>query len=263
MLPRVTVIDGIDAKYIVMPNDDISRIVFTHGNYDPITTYIASLFCDLHENPCVIDIGANIGTFTVPIAQKLLGKGHVLSFEPQQTTFYQLCGNLVLNRLDNVTAHETALSDTDNLVKFSHIDYENNRNNGGLSIDGTYNKLQNIIVDQSRNSTIRPITLDSVAVDKSVAVIKIDVEGFERKVILGGREFLRFHNYPPLLFEAWRYEWFTDERKALLDLVDQDLGYELFEYDQGLGNFVAQHPENPYYFKFKVDGGQISWTRVR
>lgn len=263
MLPRMMVVEGKDAKYIAMPNDYISKQVFNSGTYDPFSSYIASLFCDLHAQPCVLDVGANIGTFTVPVAQKLLGKGSVLSFEPQQIVFYQLCGNIVLNRLDNVTAHNLALSDSEAVLFLPEVDYNNGWNNGGISFDGQYNKFHNNAVNEDKQIPVKAITLNSLDIDHTVALVKIDVEGFERKVIMGGGEFLKSHNYPPLLFEAWPYDWFVDERKALLDLVTKDLGYELTEYDLSLGNFVAQHPEHSFCFDFKLEGGRLSWTRLR
>jgi len=261
VLPRVTVVDGNDARYIVMTRDYISGFIFKDGQFDSLSLYIARLFCDVQEKHHVIlDIGANIGTFSIPIAKNLVGKGSVISFEPQRIVFYQLCGNIVLNRLDNVTAHNLALSDQSGRLYLPEIDYNKNTNHGGISFNDSYNSMNGNAVDNKVQVLIEAVALDDLELPDQVSLLKIDVEGFEQKVLLGGRKFLGRHNFPPILFEAWPYEWFTQEREALLGFVSDELGYELFPYDSH-GNFIAQHPQHRYRFDFRLQEGRLFWTR--
>src|SRR5690349_191029 len=59
----------------------------------------------------VLDVGANIGAHTVPLA-KLVGRsGRVLAFEPQRTVYYALCGNVAQNNLDQVYCYHAAVAE--------------------------------------------------------------------------------------------------------------------------------------------------------
>jgi FkbM family methyltransferase len=57
----------------------------------------------------VLDIGANIGVFTVYLATAVGSSGRVYSFEPQRALYHVLCGNLALNAFGNLTAVHGAL----------------------------------------------------------------------------------------------------------------------------------------------------------
>ena len=81
-------------------------------------------------------------------------------------------------------------------------------------------------------------TLDSFNIE-NVGLIKIDVEGFEEKVIRGGLLTIIKNNYPPILFECWYVGYDTicgtmtqEKHDSLFNLL-KTLGYEIFE---GWGN---------------------------
>ena len=57
----------------------------------------------------VVDVGADIGALTVPLARAVGPAGRVLAFEPQPTVFQNLCANLALNDLLHVQAFNAAL----------------------------------------------------------------------------------------------------------------------------------------------------------
>merc|ERR1712176_1057446 len=57
----------------------------------------------------VIDVGANLGGFTVPLAERVGPSGAVHAFEPFRKVFQHLNANVALNGLTNVYAHNTAL----------------------------------------------------------------------------------------------------------------------------------------------------------
>ncbi len=63
----------------------------------------------LHPGQTVIDIGANIGCFTVTAARRVGPIGRVFAIEPEESTFRQLQRNIALNGLGNVTALRTAV----------------------------------------------------------------------------------------------------------------------------------------------------------
>jgi len=58
-----------------------------------------------------------------------------MEFEPQRIIYYQLCGNIVLNRLDNFRAFNQAVGDSDGDIEMPEINYENNVNIGAFSLE--------------------------------------------------------------------------------------------------------------------------------
>ena len=67
----------------------------------------------LRPGDIFVDVGANIGLFTL-IAAKLVGKrGHVYAFEPSSRIHQRLIDNIKLNNLTNVSCYQLALSDRD------------------------------------------------------------------------------------------------------------------------------------------------------
>ncbi len=57
-----------------------------------------------------IDVGANIGKYTIKIGNQLKNKGRVISFEPEEENFEMLERNVKLNNLKNVSLIKKALS---------------------------------------------------------------------------------------------------------------------------------------------------------
>lgn len=187
----------------------------------------------------VLDIGANLGTFCVPLAQKIPQlKFH--AFEPQRIISYQLCANVIINSLDNVYTYEFALSNEDANVELPMPDYANETNIGAFSIDKEVRKNEYECTTVNTTDTIQLVPLDLLAFS-NVKLIKIDVEGHELEVLQGGIETIKANNYPPIIFEAWTWKpWFEPKRKALFEYVEGH-GYKI---EQLGNNNVATHRKN-------------------
>ncbi len=175
----------------------------------------------LREGDVVVDVGANIGAMTVPLAQ-LVGPGNCHSFEPHPELFPILASNIIDNGLD-VVMHETALADTAGMVRMPALREFSIPNYGGGSLSRAGAHL------------VSARTLDSYGL-KGVKLIKIDVEGYESQVLLGARNTI-MRDQPILYIENDRP---NKELKLLQTL--RDLGYK----------WSAHHPPmyNPNnYFK--------------
>jgi hypothetical protein len=59
----------------------------------------------------VVDVGANIGTHTIPFANKVTKTGLVVAFEPQRQVFNYLVSNLTLKNLLHVATFQSALGE--------------------------------------------------------------------------------------------------------------------------------------------------------
>ena len=134
----------------------------------------------------VIDVGANIGFYTVPLAARAreLG-GRVAAFEPLQQNFDRLSQNVALNRLDDaVVLHQLGLADRAGTATLTlREDFDEGASAGNAAIlieDGRDVSFQSVQIQIARLDEIWPV---SARVD----FIKVDVEGHEDLFLLGAR----------------------------------------------------------------------------
>jgi FkbM family methyltransferase len=187
----------------------------------------------------VLDIGANLGTFCVPLAQKIPQlKFH--AFEPQRIVSYQLCANIIINSLDNVYTYEFALSNEDANVELAMPDYTKETNIGAFSVNKEVRENEYECTTVNTTDKIQLLPLDLLAFN-NVKLIKIDVEGHELEVLKGGIETIKANDYPPIIFEAWTLKpWFQKKRKTLFDYLEGH-GYKI---EQLGNNNLAWHTKH-------------------
>jgi FkbM family methyltransferase len=164
----------------------------------------------------VIEVGANMGVHTVPMAAELTRQGRsMLAIEPQPIIFQQLCANLALNGLMNVTALSYACGRESGVVSFVVPDYRSVGNFGCTS-------MASASETGSRHATVPCIRLDDLVPDAAVGLIKIDVEGFELQVLEGSTKILA-RSQPVLYVENDR----VDQSPQLIQWLF-DHGYHLW-----------------------------------
>jgi FkbM family methyltransferase len=162
-------------------------------------------------NGVAIDVGANLGEWSVPLAHAVGPGGRVLCIEPNPTIVAALAATLRINRLTQAEALPVALSDWDG--------------EGRLRVEPKDTGLSSL----SGNETGIPVPLrrlDMVTGEcglQRVDLIKIDVEGHERQVLAGAIETLRRFR-PAVVFESGHEA--PEDRRAIAALFDE-LGYEL------------------------------------
>ncbi len=145
----------------------------------------------------VVEIGANIGGHTVPLAQQAAAQGRQLAvFEPQPFIFHNLCANLALNGITNVRAWPFACGEAERTLFFPRQDYHATGNFGGVEMQNEAN---------GDSIAVPCIRLDDVLGGEQVALIKIDVEGFEL-FALQGAEGIIDESRPVLYLENDRVE---------------------------------------------------------
>jgi FkbM family methyltransferase len=263
MLPRISIVECQDADYLLFSTKDfISNNLFRSGKWEERLLNLSKFILSGIESPLILDVGANLGAFSIPLAKVIQSSGGmVMAFEPQRIVYYQLCANAILNRLDNYYAIYSAVGESKGEIEIPEIDYETIGNIGAFSLDKKYRELHGIEGSMKKMTTKVPlINLDNLDVEKPPALIKIDVEGHELAVFKGAVNFLERTNYPPLLFEAWSFDWFHDEREELLTFV-KNLGYEITLL--GKIDYFAQHPKNPVFVDItKNSEGDITLARL-
>ncbi|MDL2328563.1 FkbM family methyltransferase [Desulfosarcina sp. OttesenSCG-928-A07] len=230
-------------QYLLIDSPDFISIRLRQGEvWEKSTLQIAQLLLHKVENPVVMDIGANLGAFSVPIGQFIKPfSGRLYAFEPQRQVFYQLCGNLFANLLFNCHAYNIAIGNEDTKVKIPVLDMVIEQNVGAMSLDENIRKQQNWHNSKiSEYETVQVRTLDTLGFPRS-DLVKIDVEGLELEVLEGGKSWLAASGYPPVLYEVWG-DYMTgmiEKRERLTHFVQHELGYEI----QLIGELcIAQHP---------------------
>ncbi len=140
----------------------------------------------------VVDVGANVGHYTLTAAARLAGTGRVVAFEPDPGAGERLRRNVALNEFSNVTIHPAAVGDTDGPAEL----YRDAGNSGGHSL---------YECNVSRNGdhcTTNVVRLDTVFGDDTVDLIKIDAQGADDLVLIGAEQLLR-RSRPAILLEFW------------------------------------------------------------
>ena len=167
----------------------------------------------------VVDIGANVGYFSL-LASLLVGSsGRVTSFEPNPTVFAQLQANIERNGF-SVFAHEAACSDTEGTLQL----YVNEAGNSGESSLSQENASGHF------SHNVRCVIPDAVLEGSPEAsFVKIDVEGAEMLVLRGLRRTLAVA-HPLLCLEM-------DDRKLKSMGTTSE---ELVDYLAGLGYRVRR-----------------------
>lgn len=142
----------------------------------------------LRPGDVVVDVGANVGNLTLTASSLVGGGGHVYAVEAHPRTFGYLRGNLAHNGVSNVTPFNTAVGRKSGTVHFSDLHQDDiNRvtEGGGIPVP------------------VRP--LDALPIREGrVALVKVDVEGYEWPVFQGAAGLLaRTDCVYYESFEAW------------------------------------------------------------
>jgi FkbM family methyltransferase len=210
----------------------LGRAVLTYGESCEAESQMLDRL--LRDGKDAIEVGSNIGTHTVTMARKLEGMGRrLLAVEPQPVIFQNMCANLALNALFNVLTENAACSDQAGWLTFNTVDYRGQNNFGGVAMRE----------DNGGGQRVRSVRLDDLVPDDfDVGLIKIDVEGFEQKVLEGSMQTIA-RCRPFLYLENDR----VDRSKALIEWL-WAAGYKLWWHIPRLFNpeNFAGNPENIY-----------------
>lgn len=203
----------------------------------------------LRKGDVFIDIGANVGYFSV-IASRIVGEnGKVYSLE----AIPRLCGLL---------SESAAINDIKNINILNYAAYSENKT---ISFNRMKNSaFSHISKDNSSDSTIEvnAITLDSL-IDKvkKVDVVKIDVEGTEMNVLMGGEKLIRRYK-PKIVMEVvdWSLQRFNYSSKDVLSFL-RGIGYKVYDLK---GNLIKSDiiTGDQVNFLFVFDKSSVPNTRA-
>lgn len=183
------------------PQVGIGGFLLKHGNNNTVEADFTFKVLQGIENPIVIDVGANIGTYATWIAHFLdKDNGKIYCFEPQREVFQILCANFAINNIFNAYAYELALGSEEKFVEINEVDYNQQGSFGAFTLtdvtlpEGRITKLPT-------KQRIKMTTLDKFVEDyqlPKVDFIKIDAEGLDIEVMDGAKNIINM--YKPDLY---------------------------------------------------------------
>jgi len=239
MIPNCQLVTSMGVQFLLFKGNDLVSNALRNGGYENDLHALSEGILRDKKDGVVLDIGANLGSYCIPLAKK---HTHIKfeAFEPQRIVNYQLCANIIINGLENVNSYEVGLSDKEEAIELVMPDYTVEGNIGAFSIDKEVRDNEYECSSKGVTDELQLITLDALGY-KNVRLIKIDVEGHELEVLRGATNTIQENNYPPIIFEAWTWKpWYQERRKELFAHL-HDLGYNIIELGQ---NNIARHPNH-------------------
>ncbi len=224
-------IEGAAGSKFLLPNaeETVGFHMLISGIYEP--DEVNWVLDRLHPGDTFVDVGANIGLYTVMAAQRVGPTGRVVAIEASRDVFPYLAHNVALNNLTNVSLFEMAADSTasDNRVFFkAPMDRFGSGTMtpefGGSPIDVVARPLDTILAEAGIAGPVR--------------VMKVDVEGFEDRVFAGAKNLLDSDEGPDVIFEF--YDW--AEREAAAPGSAQR---RLVEFGYAIGRLDANGHEEP------------------
>ncbi|MDY6836576.1 MAG: FkbM family methyltransferase [Thermodesulfobacteriota bacterium] len=227
-MPNEDVVLGFDDQLIIVHNprrNVIGQEIFLKGVWEPeVTRYIASR---IRPGMTILDVGADIGYYTLLFAKRVGPQGMVFAFEPIPEACVTLEKNIRLNGYQNVRVLDYALYDS----------------NGFFVLEGPLDisRINPLKAGEGENdlrveTRVFDDCLEELDVD-CIDLVKIDVEGAEMNVLEGMKKSLqKFH--PALLVEV-HPNYLGSFNRASEDLMEflDDMGYRITPVDRPALNF--------------------------
>jgi len=203
-------------RWRLNPADFVQADVFWLGRKDFYDVYHLQRM--VRSGDVLLDIGANFGYYSVVLASHLKKKCEIHAFEPNPCTLKLLRHHVEINGLmDVIHIHDLALGDNPGTASLA---------TKALNSGGTH------VVPFNESSTcVQVTTLDDFCDHQGLTrldLIKIDVEGFEERVLRGGHRSLR--RWQPVLLLELEPARLRDKCSSVEHVVAtlRELGYQLF-----------------------------------
>lgn len=173
------------AIYVELTDWVIGARIAVRHTYEPHVSSV--LRRSLQPGMVVVDIGANIGYYTLLAASRVGRSGKVIAFEPSAHNCALLQKSVEANGFHSVQVYPFAVAEAEGIVGFEMDD-----SNGSISRgDPT-----------SCSQQVRAVALDTFLKDEPcVDVVKIDIEGAEGRALAGMRGLIEKHH--PLVFSEF------------------------------------------------------------
>lgn len=241
---------GIRFKYFI--NDSMASSSIAEKNeWEHHIRKFTQLYNSLYNIKNIIDIGANFGYHTLLFSREC--SGNVYAFEPQIQNFQLLQENVKINKIQNVISHNYACGDENCETKMPIFNCNHAINMGDIT--------PNINIGDNF-SISRSIMLDEYIFSQKIDLIKLDVQGWEKKVLIGATNLLKIHK--PILiveFECFQLKKTNTTCKELFDFI-REQNYYIFYLDYIYpSDHICVHNDNLEDFRLKFKNYILPHTK--
>lgn len=225
---------------------DILKNILIFKTYEPSLTQLIKAHLD--PNKDVIDVGANVGLFSVLFSKLLSKSNKVLAIEPTPSALRNLYYNVEKNDcLDSIRIFEGVASDSQGNFQIKVI--------AGMEEYSTLGNMvhPSILQKPYDRIDVKGETIDNLAslFDLNTGFIKIDTEGAEYKVLKGARRTIeRYHPYILSELSDILLESFGANSKMVIKLLE-DCGYKIIDTD--FPDKPISYPYNGNIFAFQSE----------
>ena len=187
------VLDSVYGKFIVARTCLFQAEALVKTGRTHIESELANIFAIVDTLPAdavIVDGGANVGFFTVPVAHRTQGRStKIISFEPQRQLFQALGGSLALNGYDHVYLHNCGLGAEPGIAQLPAVNYSEVQDFGTVSL------TDETTVDEDgwmNNRVVDITSIDAMALTR-LDFFKLDVEGYEVPALTGALGTIKQH----------------------------------------------------------------------
>jgi len=229
-IDNFVVLDSVYGKFIVARTCMFQAEALVKTGRTHIESELNNIFAlvdTLSDDAVIVDGGANIGFFTVPVAQRTQNRNiRIVAFEPQRQLFQALGGSLAINGYRHVYLHNCGLGAQPGIAQLPAVDYGVARDFGTVSLsDETTVDEDGWMSDQVVDVT----SIDAMALPR-LDFLKLDVEGYEVAALTGGLDTIRQHR--PWIWAEYFITGVEPIKHALRSVPDYD--YYLADYQNML-----------------------------
>ena len=238
-------IDNQKIYYLVLGEKSRSRSNIAHNKEIDTTKWIDSF----DKNSCFLDIGSNIGIFSIYAAVK---KCKVYAFEPSINASYINLINIGKNNLNNrITLYQILLSNSSELISLETTKANNNLDNLHGIREANKLSVSNLNrQDFHANYVIPKYKLDDIDFKINIDYVKIDVDGNEKELLEGSKYFFEKNNIKSVMIEL--DEKSLDYQNVLLIFKKMNfIKTEMYKNHTRISNKNDKKIYNHYFIKNK------------
>ena len=229
-IDNFVVLDSVYGKFIVARTCLFQAEALVKTGRTHIETELNNIFAivdTLPNDAVVVDGGANIGFFTVPVAHRTQGRNtRIIAFEPQRQLFQALGGSLAINGYDHAYLHNCGLGAEPGIAQLPAVDYSVAQDFGTVSLS------DETTVDEHGWMADRVVDVTSIdAMDlPRLDFFKLDVEGYEVPALTGAIRTIQ--KYRPWIWVEYFITGTDPIKQALISVPDYD--YYIADYQNML-----------------------------